>query len=151
MSFNIQNWFVCSSIRNCIAYANEANKLFSSLSVFLFRMMMKKPAKALEMILIIWWKNWKKCTLSSWKNQTTMTKSTTRLSNQNRLVKCCCVGHAIGLIGHAKTSCHRVHPCLQENVWLTLLIRFRVWCVTSSHLFAFGLKYTVSYENKVMS
>ena len=42
-----------------------------------------------------------------------------------------------------KTSWHRVHPCLQENVWLTLLIRFRVWCVTSSNIFAFGLKYNV--------
>ena len=24
-TFNIQNWFICSSIRNRIAYANEAN------------------------------------------------------------------------------------------------------------------------------
>ena len=24
-TFNIQNWFICSSIRNWIAYANEAN------------------------------------------------------------------------------------------------------------------------------
>jgi len=25
LTFNIQNWFICSSIRNWIAYANEAN------------------------------------------------------------------------------------------------------------------------------
>ena len=25
LPFNIQNWFICSSIRNWIAYANEAN------------------------------------------------------------------------------------------------------------------------------
>ena len=25
LSFNVQNWFICSSIRNWIAYANEAN------------------------------------------------------------------------------------------------------------------------------
>ena len=53
--------------------------------------------------------------LSSWKNQTTMTKSTTRLSSQSRLVTCFCVGHAIG----SRIPCHGVHSCKGELINMT--------------------------------